>query len=80
MYLEIVTPDEKVYTGEVKLVQVPGADGSFEVLKNHAPIISTLNAGKVKIVEDNDEEKFFDISKGVLEVNRNKIVLLAEKV
>ncbi len=80
MYLEIVTPDNKIYTGEVKLVQVPGTDGSFEVLKNHAPIISTLNAGKVKIVEEDDSEKFFDISKGVIEVNRNKIILLAEKV
>lgn len=80
MYLEIVTPDNKVYTGEVKLVQVPGTDGSFEVLKNHAPIISTLNAGKVKVVEEDDSEKFFDISKGVIEVNRNKIILLAEKV
>ncbi len=80
MYLEIVTPDSKIYTGEVKLVQVPGTDGSFEVLKNHAPIISTLNAGKVKIVEEDDSEKFFDISKGVIEVNRNGIILLAEKV
>lgn len=80
MYLEIVTPDNKIYTGEVKLVQVPGADGSFEILKNHAPIISTLNAGKVKIVEEDDSEKFFDISKGVIEVNRNKIILLAERV
>lgn len=80
MYLEIVTPDEKVYTGEIKLIQVPGVDGSFEVLKNHAPIISTLAKGKVKIVEADDTEKFFDIEKGVIEVNKNQIILLAEKI
>jgi F-type H+-transporting ATPase subunit epsilon len=80
MYLEIVTPDSKVYSGEVKLVQVPGADGSFEILKNHAPLISTLQQGKVKIVDMNDKEQLFDIDKGVLEVNKNKIILLAEKI
>lgn len=79
MILEIVTPDEKVYSGDVKLVQVPGTNGSFEVLKNHAPIISTLDAGKVKVIEEDNNEKFFDISKGVIEVNKNKIILLAEK-
>jgi len=80
MILEIVTPEEKVYSGHVKLVQVPGTNGSFEVLKNHAPIISTLAEGKVKIIEDDGNEMFFDISKGVIEVNKNKIILLAEKV
>ncbi|MBI9066668.1 MAG: ATP synthase F1 subunit epsilon [Salinivirgaceae bacterium] len=80
MKLEIVTPDAKIYTGEVKLVQVPGADGSFEVLKNHAPIISTLTKGKVQIIEEDDTEKIFEIDKGVIEVMKNKIILLAEKI
>lgn len=80
MHLEIVSPDKKVFSGEVKLVQVPGADGSFEILKNHAPIISTLKKGRVKIVEMDDKEQFFDIEKGVIEVNKNKIVLLTERV
>lgn len=81
MILEIVTPDEVKYSGEVKSVQVPGADGSFAVLKNHAPIISTLGKGKVKVVEiENDKELFFEIDKGVIEVNKNKIILLAEKI
>jgi len=79
MILEIVTPDKKIYTGKVKVVQVPGADGSFEVLNNHAPLISTLNKGKVRIIEENDLEKTFDIDKGVIEVNSNKIILLVEK-
>ena len=80
MILEIVTPDKKIYSGEVKLVQAPGADGSFEVLKNHAPLISTLSKGTVKVVEEDDTEKLFEIDKGVIEVNKNKIILLAEKV
>jgi F-type H+-transporting ATPase subunit epsilon len=80
MQLEIVTPDKKVYTGKVKLVQVPGTNGSFEVLKNHAPIISTLEKGKVKVVEANDNEIFFEMDKGVIEVNKNKIIVLAEKI
>ena len=80
MKLEIVTPDEKIYSGEVKLVQVPGSDGSFEILKNHAPIISTLGKGKVKIVEEDDKIIYFEIDKGVIEVNKNKIILLAEKI
>jgi len=80
MILEIVTPDEKIYSGEIKLIQVPGTDGSFEVMKNHAPIISTLGKGKVKVIEEDDSVKFFDIQKGVIEVNKDKIILLAEKV
>ncbi len=80
MILEIVTPDEIIFSGEVKLVQVPGTNGSFEVLKNHAPIISTLEKGKVKVVETDNTETFFDIEKGVVEVNKNKVILLAEKV
>ena len=80
MHLEIVTPDNKVYEGEVKLVQVPGSDGSFEILKNHAPIISTLGTGKVKVIEQDNTIKYFTVDKGVIEVNRNKIILLAEKI
>ena len=80
MILEIVTPDEKIYSGSIKLVQIPGADGSFEILKNHAPIISTLVKGKVRVVEEDDNEKFFEIDRGVIEMNKNKIILLAEKV
>ena len=79
MVLEIVTPDKKVYAGEGKLVQVPGADGSFEIMKNHAPIISTLGKGKVKIIEEDDTEKLFDVDKGVVEVHKNRIIILVEK-
>ena len=80
MQLEIITPEKKIYTGEVKLVQVPGSNGSFEILKNHAPIISTLEKGEIKIIDLQDRIVYFDISGGVIEVNQNKIIVLAETI
>jgi len=80
MHLEIITPDKKVYEGTVKLVKVPGSKGSFEVLRNHAPIISTLENGEVKIIDENDKTEFFEIGGGVIEVKQNKIIILAESI
>ncbi len=80
MKIEIITPDKKVYSGKVKSVQVPGTDGSFQVLKNHAPLISTLGKGKIKVVEEDNNELFFDVEQGVIEVKNNKLILLAEKI
>jgi F-type H+-transporting ATPase subunit epsilon len=77
MFLEIFTPDKKVYSGEVTSVSVPGAAGRFEMLKNHAAIISTLVDGKVK-VKDAEGVKTFDVKGGVVENLKNKIVILAE--
>lgn len=79
MFLEIISPEKKIYEGEVKLVKVPGSKGSFEILLNHAPIISTLDKGEVKVIDKDDKESFFEIDGGIIEVNRNKISLLAEK-
>lgn len=79
MYLEIITPDKKVYSGKVASVQVPGSKGSFAVLEYHAPIISTLEKGKVKIVE-RGTESFFEISGGIIEVKDNIVIILAESV
>lgn len=78
MHLEIVTPDKNIYTGTIKLIQVPGSKGQFEVLRNHAAIISTLAAGKIKVVNLEGEKTFFDIKGGVIDVNNNNIVVLAE--
>lgn len=78
MKLEIITPDRNIFTGEVNLVQLPGIDGSFEILNNHAPLISVLKKGKVKIRDENDQEKFFEVNGGVIEVLRNKVLILAE--
>jgi len=80
MQLDIITPEKKIYTGEIKLVQVPGSKGSFEILNNHAPIISTLENGEIKIIDLQDRKIYFDISGGVIEVNQNKIIILAELV
>ena len=80
MKMEIITPDKKLFEGDASLVRVPGTNGSFEILKNHAPIISTLEPGQVKIKTSAGDEKFFDIGGGIIEVKNNKITILAEKV
>lgn len=79
MTLEIITPDKKFFDGEITSVTVPGTMGSFEVLNNHAPIISTLDRGKI-VVRSNAKAETFFIKSGVIEVLNNKIVLLAEGV
>lgn len=78
MNLEIITPDKSVFTGEVSLVQLPGIDGSFEILNNHAPLISVLKKGKIKIKDSKNQEQFFEVNGGVVEVLKNKILILAE--
>ncbi len=80
MYLEIVTPDKKIYQGEVTAVQVPGIAGSFEILNNHAPIVSAIEKGNVRVKTATGEVKNFIIEAGVVEVVNNKIALLAEAV
>ena len=79
MKLEILTPDKTVFDGDVSSVTVPGVQGSFEILNNHAPIISILDDGKVTIRTGKSEEKIF-IKGGVVEVLDNKIMLLAEGI
>ncbi len=80
MKIEIITPDIKIFDGEVKSVRVPGKKGSFQVLKDHAPIISTLESGPVIMVSLEGVEKIYEISGGVIEVKANKIILLADSV
>ena len=77
MFLEIITPDKKVFEGEVTAVQVPGTNGQFQMLENHAAIISTLINGKVKVKTKSGEETF-DVHGGVVEMLKNKVVILAE--
>ncbi len=80
MLLEIISPDKKLYSGEADLIQVPGSKGSFEILKNHAPIISTLEKGHIKIVAPDGKKTTFEIDGGVIEAKNNKIIVLAENV
>lgn len=80
MHLEIITPEKKLFSGEIKLIKVPGTKGSFEILKNHAPIISTLEKGIVKVVDPQGVVSQYNIGGGVIEAKENKIILLAESV
>ena len=79
MYLEIITPDKRVFAGEVVSAQFPGSKGSFQVLNNHAPLISLLERGKVTIRTPQGEQ-IVTIDGGVVEVLDNKIIVLAEAV
>ena len=80
MQLEIITPEKKVFKGEVKQVRLPGTKGSFEILERHAPIISTLERGTVRVVDKQGEKLFFEIEGGVVENSANKIIVLAETI
>lgn len=77
MQLEIITPEENIYNGEVEMINLPGSDGFFGLLDGHAPLVSTLKAGDIKINE-NGSEKTFTVKGGVVEVNNNKVIVLAE--
>ena len=76
MFLEIVTPEKTLYNNEVKFILVPGTKGQFGILKNHAPLISTLEKGQVKVIEEDDTEKFFEVNGGVVEILKNNIIIL----
>jgi len=80
MKVEIITPDATLFTGDqVNLVQLPGIDGSFEVLNHHAPLISVLTKGKIKILNAGEKEPlWFEINGGVIEVLSDKVLILAE--
>ena len=80
MKIEIITPDKSVYKGEIRSLKVPGKKGSFQVLKDHASIVSTLVEGKVAVTDMNGKESEFNIRGGVVEVQKNIIILLAESV
>ena len=79
MTLEILTPDKNIYEGEVNSISLPGTMGGFEILNNHAPIISTLEDGKVTVRGNSKEEVFF-IKGGVVENLNNHVVVLAEGI
>ena len=79
MKLQVITPDKIAYQGEVTAVTVPGSAGSFQILKDHAAIVSTLEDGKV-IITGNDGEQVIIIKGGVVEVKDNNIIVLAEGI
>ncbi|MGN6476994.1 MAG: ATP synthase F1 subunit epsilon [Flavipsychrobacter sp.] len=78
MHLDILTPEHKVYNGNVYGIQLPGIEGSFEILENHAPMIATLGKGKMKIIKDKNTAEMYEISGGFVEVLDNKASVLIE--
>ena len=92
MYLEIVSPEAKLFSGEVTSIAVPGVNGEFEMLKDHAPVVSLLKEGNVKIygdisLEEEVQDKFtkgddkgtwLAINSGTLEMKDNKVIVLAD--
>jgi F-type H+-transporting ATPase subunit epsilon len=78
MQLDILTPEHKIYSGNVYGVQLPGTEGYFEILENHAPIIATLGKGRMKIIKDKNITEMYEISGGFVEVLGNKASVLIE--
>ena len=77
MTLEILTPDKTLFNGEVSSVKLPGSLGGFEVLNNHAPIVSSLKAGTLRVIKADGATENFEITGGVIEMLDNKIIVLA---
>lgn len=82
MELEILTPEKKLFSGNVYGVQLPGISGSFEVLEKHAPMVSALGAGKLKVLNDKtgSNTTSYSIQGGFMEVLNNRVVVLVERV
>lgn len=80
MQLLVLTPEKEVYSGTVSSVQVPGTNGKFEILNNHAPIVAELGEGSVRILDQKGEKHIFNIKKGFIEVLKNEVSLLVQGV
>ena len=78
MNLEILTPEKKLFSDEVYGVQLPGVSGSFEVLDRHAPLVSALKSGRIKVLNDKTHTSFFEIRSGFVEVLENRVTVLVE--
>lgn len=78
MNIIVLTPEKEVYTGKITAVNVPGVSGQFEILNGHAPLVSSLKAGNVKLVLEQGGTKTFSIESGFVEVLRNEISLLVQ--
>ena len=78
MTVDILTLEKTLLSGEFKSVIVPGASGRFEMLNNHAPVVSLLTKGTIQITNQNNEKSYIDIIGGSMEMSNNKITILAE--
>ncbi len=80
LYLEIITPAKIVFKGNIESITIPGVEGSFQVLKNHAPLISIFEVGIVKIKVDTNNTKYFSTGGGTVEVLNNNVLVLADSL
>ena len=80
MNISILTPDKEIFSGSITSVKVPGSAGQFQVLKNHAPIVSSLMAGNVVVVKEGGEKLNFSVKGGFIEVLNNNVSLLVKGV
>ncbi|WP_075603313.1 ATP synthase F1 subunit epsilon [Saccharicrinis aurantiacus] len=78
--LEIITPEKIIYSNDVGLVQLPGINGSFTVLKNHAPIVSNLEKGTIRVIGKNGKEHFFECTSGIFECRNNKATIIMDAI
>jgi F-type H+-transporting ATPase subunit epsilon len=78
MQLDILTPEKKLFSGSVYGIMLPGVNGLFEILDKHAPMVSALGSGNVKILKDKKETEQFTIQSGFVEVINNKVTVLVE--
>jgi len=80
MNLTILSPEKEIFSGDVKSVKVPGSAGQFEMLDNHAPIVSSLKAGEIRIIKSNGEKVSFLVDGGFVEMLNNEVSLLVAGV
>ncbi len=78
MQLDILTPEKKIYEGDVYGIYLPGVQGYFEILDKHAPMVAALGEGEMKILTDKNSSELYTIQGGFLEMNNNKAVVLIE--
>ena len=78
MKIKITKPDSTLYEGEARLVQLPGTGGKFEILENHAPIISSLQRGALRLIDADGKEQTFDIRGGVVKGQQNDLMILVQ--
>jgi len=78
MNCSILTPEKEIFSGSIKSVKVPGTKGQFEILDGHAPIVSSLGEGMIRILDDKGQKQTFTIAKGFIEVLNNEVSLLVQ--
>jgi F-type H+-transporting ATPase subunit epsilon len=76
MQVEIITPDKKLFVGEATLVRLPGSDGVFEIMNSHAPIVSSLQKGLIKVIDPNKAEHIYKVTGGLVECSFNQVSVL----